>query len=45
MANDLDLLKVVDVEGVVFSRGLRGYAADEVDEFLDRVADTLQRYS
>ena len=51
MANDLDLLKVVDVEGVVFSRGLRGYAAadltimEEGHEFLDRVADTLQRYS
>ena len=43
--NDIDLLKPVDVERVVFSRGLRGYAAEEVDEFLDHVADTLQRYA
>ncbi|MDY3868922.1 MAG: DivIVA domain-containing protein [Pyramidobacter sp.] len=43
--NDGDLLRVVDVEGVVFSKGLRGYVPDEVDEFLDHVADTLQRYA
>ncbi len=45
MPNDRDLLKVVDIQSVVFSRGLRGYNADEVDEFLDRVADSLQRYA
>ncbi len=45
MPDNFDLLKVVDVESVVFSRGLRGYNADEVDEFLDHVADTLQRYA
>ncbi len=45
MADDQDLMKVVDIESVVFSRVLRGYNADEVDEFLDRVADTLQHYA
>ena len=45
MVGEPDLLKVVDVESVVFSRGLRGYDADEVDEFLDHVADTIQHYA
>lgn len=45
MDEELDLMKVVDVESVVFSRGLRGYDPDEVDEFLDRLADTLQKYA
>ena len=43
MIGEQDLLKVVDVEGAVFSRVLRGYDPDEVDEFLDHVADTLQQ--
>ena len=45
MVGEPDLLKVVDVESVVFSRGLRGYDADEVDEFLDHVADTIHHYA
>ena len=45
MVGEPDLLKVVDVESVVFSRGLRGYDPDEVDEFLDHVADTIQHYA
>jgi len=45
MINEQDLMKVVDIESVVFSRVLRGYDADEVDEFLDHVADTLQYYA
>ncbi len=45
MHGEGDMLKVVDIESVVFSRVLRGYDADEVDEFLDRVADTLQQYA
>ncbi len=36
------LVTVLDVEAVSFSRTLRGYNPDEVEEFLDRVADTLQ---
>ena len=43
--NDNDLMRVVDVESVVFSKGLRGYVPDEVDEFLDHVADSMQRYA
>ena len=43
--NDNDLIRVVDVESVVFSKGLRGYVPDEVDEFLDHVADSMQRYA
>ena len=45
MVGEPDLLKVVDVESVVFSRGLRGYDPDAVDEFLDHVADTIQHYA
>ena len=45
MIGEQDLLKVVDIEGAVFSRVLRGYDPDEVDEFLDHVADTLQQYA
>ena len=45
MNGEQDLLKVVDIEGAVFSRVLRGYDPDEVDEFLDHVADTLQHYA
>lgn len=45
MQSEQALLRVVDVESVVFSRGLRGYNPNEVDEFLDHVADTLQHYA
>ncbi len=45
MPKDFDLLKVVDIQSVSFSREMRGYNRDEVDEFLDHVADTLQRYA
>ena len=45
MISEQDLMKVVDIEGVVFSRVLRGYDPDEVDEFLDHVADTIQYYA
>ncbi|MBP5211650.1 MAG: DivIVA domain-containing protein [Pyramidobacter sp.] len=45
MNGEQDLLKVVDIEGAVFSRVLRGYDPDEVDEFLDHVADTLQHHA
>ncbi len=34
-----------DIESKAFSRGMRGYAMDEVDEFLDRVAEDVQEYS
>ncbi len=36
------LVTVLDVEAVSFSRVLRGYHPEEVEEFLDKVADTLQ---
>ncbi len=45
MPKDFDLLKVVDIQSVDFSREMRGYNRDEVDEFLDHVADSLQRYA
>ena len=45
MPIDSELLKVVDIESVTFSHKLRGYSIEEVDEFLDRVADTVQQYS
>lgn len=40
-----DLLTARDIESKAFSRGMRGYAMDEVDEFLDRVAEDEQEYS
>lgn len=36
------LVTVLDVESVSFSKAIRGYNPDEVEDFLDRVADTLQ---
>ena len=45
MSDEMDLMKVVDIESVDFSRSVRGYDRDEVDDFLDRVADTIQRYA
>ena len=37
-------LSANEVEGVKFSVALRGYAADEVDAFLDVVAKTIDEY-
>lgn len=39
------LLKANDAATVAFGRSLRGYNADEVDDFLDDVADSLHRYA
>lgn len=36
------LVTVLDVESISFSRAIRGYNPDEVEEFLEKVADTLQ---
>ncbi|MDI9390425.1 MAG: DivIVA domain-containing protein [Synergistota bacterium] len=40
-----ELLKALDVINQTFKRALRGYDPVEVDEFLDRVADSLQAYA
>jgi len=40
-----ELLKALDVINQTFKRALRGYDPVEVDEFLDRVADSLQVYA
>jgi len=40
-----ELLKALDVINQTFKRALRGYNPVEVDEFLDRVADSLQAYA
>lgn len=40
-----ELMRAVEAESVVFARSLRGYNPDDVDDFLDRVADSLQRYA
>jgi cell division initiation protein len=40
-----ELLKALDVIHQTFKRALRGYDPVEVDEFLDRVADSLQAYA
>jgi cell division initiation protein len=39
-----DLLTALDVENKTFSKSMRGYAQSEVDDFLDKVADDIQRY-
>nr|WP_232618936.1 DivIVA domain-containing protein [Acetomicrobium sp. S15 = DSM 107314] len=39
------MLKALDVINQTFKRALRGYDPVEVDEFLDRVADSLQAYA
>ncbi len=36
------LVTVLDIESITFSKALRGYQPEEVEAFLDRVADTLQ---
>lgn len=40
-----DLLTARDIETKFFSRGMRGYSVNEVDEFLDRVAEDIQEYA
>lgn len=40
-----ELLKALDVINQTFKRSLRGYDPVEVDDFLDRVADSLQAYA
>ena len=40
-----ELLKALDLINQTFKRALRGYDPVEVDEFLDRVADSLQAYA
>ncbi|GAB1398841.1 hypothetical protein MASR2M79_00930 [Aminivibrio sp.] len=40
-----ELLTSRDLETKTFGRALRGYAPDEVDEFLDRAAEDIQQYS
>ena len=39
-----DLLTALDIENKTFSKSMRGYTQTEVDTFLDRVADDIQRY-
>jgi cell division initiation protein len=39
-----DLLTPLDIQQQGFKRALRGYDPEEVDEFLDRVAENLQGY-
>lgn len=40
-----DLLTVIDVENINFKKALRGYSTEEVEEFLEKVAESLQVYS
>lgn len=40
-----DLVTARDIENKVFGRSIRGYSVDEVDEFLDRIAEDIQTYS
>ncbi len=40
-----EFLSARDLETKVFGRAMRGYSPDEVDEFLDRVAEDIQQYS
>ena len=39
-----DLLTARDVESKRFSKARRGYSATEVDQFLDQVAEDIQKY-
>jgi len=39
-----DLLTARDVESKRFSKAMRGYSATEVDQFLDQVAEDIQKY-
>ncbi len=40
-----DLVTARDIENKIFGRTMRGYSVDEVDEFLDRIAEDIQEYS
>lgn len=40
-----ELLTVLDVENINFSKAIRGYSTEEVEEFLERVGESLQVYS
>ncbi|HOI80763.1 MAG TPA: DivIVA domain-containing protein [Synergistales bacterium] len=40
-----DILTVLDVEKISFSKAMRGYNTEEVEEFLEKVAGSLQIYS
>ena len=39
-----ELLTARDIESKRFSKAVRGYAATEVDRFLDQVAEDIQKY-
>ena len=40
-----EFLSARDLETKAFGRAIRGYSPNEVDEFLDRVADDIQQYA
>ncbi|HON33309.1 MAG TPA: DivIVA domain-containing protein [Synergistales bacterium] len=40
-----DLLTVLDIERISFSKTMRGYNPQEVEDFLEKVAESLQVYS
>jgi len=40
-----DLLTVLDIENINFRKSMRGYDTAEVEEFLEKVAESLQAYS
>ncbi len=37
-----ELLTVLDVENINFSKALRGYSTEEVEDFLERVGESLR---
>ena len=37
-----DLLTVLDIENINFRKSMRGYDTAEVEEFLEKVAESLQ---
>jgi len=40
-----DLLTVLDIERISFNKAMRGYNPQEVEEFLEKVAESLQVYA
>lgn len=40
-----DILTVLDIETVSFSKTLRGYNPEEVEDFLEKAAESIQAYS
>lgn len=40
-----EILTVLDIETVSFNKTLRGYSPEEVEEFLEKVGESLQAYS